>query len=121
MATTAGAWVLARGRTVWAATCGGRRANGVRRRRQPAREDGTRGTGLRLESASTVPCHCDQGTTHGPAVGGVPRRASVLLQVGAPRWRHARRRVRAQLARFNFTWPYFTGFSSRIFNRSDPR
>jgi hypothetical protein len=89
MATAVGAWVLARGRTVWAATCGGRRANGVRRRHQQAREDGTRGTGLRLETASTIPCHCDQGTTRGPAVGGVPRSASVLLRVGAPRRHHA--------------------------------
>jgi hypothetical protein len=79
---------------VWAATCGGRRANGVRRRPRPAREDGTRGTGLRLETASTVPCHSDQGTTHGPTIGGGPRCAVVLRRVGAPRRRRARRHAR---------------------------
>jgi hypothetical protein len=32
----------------WAATCGGRRASGVRQCRRPAREGGARGTSLRL-------------------------------------------------------------------------
>jgi hypothetical protein len=52
--------------------------NGVRRRRRPAREGGTRGTGLRLWTASTVPCHSDQSTAHGPAVGGGPRRVRAM-------------------------------------------
>jgi hypothetical protein len=69
---------------VWAATYDARRANSVRWHRQPAHEDGTRGTDPRLETASTVPCHSDQGITHGPAVGGEPRRAGVLRRVGVP-------------------------------------
>jgi hypothetical protein len=109
---------------VWAVTCGGRRANGVRRRRQPACEDGTRGIGLSdhdTVTASTVPCHSDQGTMHVPALEG---------DLGMPAYCGGRRaatasrttsRSRALLFWFNFTWPCSTGFSSRIFNKSDPR
>jgi hypothetical protein len=53
-------------------------ANGDDVVRRPVGEGRTRGAGLLPYTASLVPCHGDQNTSHGPAVGGGARRAHAM-------------------------------------------